>query len=75
MAAVVGVPVSVLTTGCGVEIENSINAVLGTNIDDSIEMLESGLLQNARVHVILRTYKDQSYMTSLGKSTIPSKWR
>lgn len=52
VGAVVGVPVRVLAAGCGVEVEDGVDALLGTEIDDAVEVLEALLFEHAWVHVI-----------------------
>lgn len=47
-------PIGVLATGCGVEIKNGVNAVLGTNVDYSIEVFEAFGLQNSRVQIVFK---------------------
>lgn len=52
VASVIGVPVSVLAPRSGVQIEDSIDTMLGTNVDNAVKMLETRLLENTRVVII-----------------------
>jgi len=52
MAPTIRVPVSVLSTWRGVEVEDGVNAILRAEVNDTIEMLEPGFLEHSRVHVI-----------------------
>lgn len=56
VASVVGVPVSVLTARSGMEIENSIDSMLRADINDPVKVLEAGLFEDTRVHVILEAH-------------------
>ena len=51
--SVVRVPIYVLTVGSGVQVENGVNAVLGTEgTTPAIEVLETLILENPRVLVV-----------------------
>lgn len=52
VGASIAVPVRVLPSRCGVKIEDGVNALLGTEIDDAVEVLEALLFEYAGVHVI-----------------------
>lgn len=52
MAPMVRMPVSVLATWSGVHIEDGVDPVLSTDIDDPVQMLETRLLENTGVHII-----------------------
>lgn len=54
VATMIRMPVSVLTTGGGMKIEDGVDAVLRTDVDDTIQVLETRLLEDAGVHVILK---------------------
>lgn len=45
-------PVGVLATRGCVEIEDGVDAVLSTDVNDAVQVFEPGLLEDARVHVI-----------------------
>lgn len=75
VASVIGVPVSVLATWCSVEIEDSVDTVLCTDVNDSVEVLEPGLFQNAGVHVIFWKDKESVNIHDKKSSLKPSKWR
>lgn len=53
MCPVIRVPVGVLSSGNSVEIQDGIDSVLRTQINDSIKVLEALFLQHSRVQVIL----------------------
>ena len=53
MGAVVGVPTTVLTSRCGMHVQNGINTVFGACGNGAVEMLEALRLENAWVHVVL----------------------
>lgn len=55
VSTVVRVPIGVLTTRSGVEVEDGVDTVFGTDVDDPVEVLESRSLQNAWIVVICRT--------------------
>lgn len=48
------VPVIVLPARSSVEVNNCVNAVLGAEVHNAIEVLEPGLFELAGVHVILK---------------------
>jgi len=50
--SVVGVPICVLTAGSGVQVKDGVDAVLGTEVDHPIEMLEPLFLKNSRILVV-----------------------
>lgn len=52
VSASVGVPVRVLSSGCGVEVENGANTLLGAKVDNAIKMFEALLLEYAGIRVI-----------------------
>jgi hypothetical protein len=52
VAAVIGMPVCVLSPRGGVEVENSIHAVFGADVDDAVEVFEAGLFEDPWVHVV-----------------------
>lgn len=52
VGAGIAMPVRVLSSGCGVEVEDGVNALLGTKVDDAVEVLKTLLLEYARVHII-----------------------
>ena len=52
VSARVRVPVGVLAAGCGVQVEDGVDAVLCAEIDDAVEVLEALGLEHAWVHVI-----------------------
>jgi hypothetical protein len=56
VASVVGVPISVLTTGSGVKVKDGVDTVLGADIDDTVKVVETRLLENTRVHVVYMEY-------------------
>ena len=49
---VVGMPVWVLAAWGGVHVEDGVDAVVGAEGDDAVEVLEAGGLEDARVHVV-----------------------
>ena len=49
---VVRVPVRVLTTGSGVQIQNGVDPVFCTEVDHPIEVLEPLFLKDSRVLVV-----------------------
>ena len=53
MRTVVGVPATILTSGCGVHIQNSVNTVFGARGNGAVEMLEAFRLEDTWIHVIL----------------------
>ena len=53
MGAVVGVPTTVLTSRCGMHVQNGINTVFGACGNGAVEMLEALRLENAWLHVVL----------------------
>ena len=55
VGARVAVPVRVLSAGRGVEVEDGVDALLGTEVDDAVEVLEAFRLEHAWVHVIWGT--------------------
>jgi hypothetical protein len=63
VCAGVAVPVRVLSSGCGVEVEDGVDALLGTEIDDAVEVLEALLLEYASIHVIWGTDVDKEFST------------
>lgn len=52
VSAGVAVPVCVLSSGGGVEVKDGVDALLGTEVDDAVEVLEALLLEYTGVHVI-----------------------
>ena len=52
VGAGVRVPVGVLATRGGVKIEDGVDAVLGAQVDDTVEVLETLGFQNAWVHIV-----------------------
>ena len=53
----VGMPVSVLAAWSRVHIEDGVDSMLSTDIDDPVQMLEPRLLENAGVHIICDWFK------------------
>ncbi len=45
-------PVAVLPTGGGMKIEDGINSVLGTDINNPVKVFETLWLQHSRIEVI-----------------------
>ena len=70
MSSVVGVPVSVLATGGGVEVEDSVDSVARADLNDSVEVLEARSLQDTGVHVICPLSDDMLRSTA---EILPSK--
>jgi hypothetical protein len=52
VTAVVRMPVGVLPARGGMKVQNRVNSVLGADIDNTIQVFETRLLENHRVHVI-----------------------
>ncbi len=52
MPSMIAMPVCVLTTRGSVKIQDSVDVILSTEIDDAIKVLEARLLEDPRVHVI-----------------------
>jgi hypothetical protein len=52
MTTVIGMPVRVLATGSSMEVEDGVNPLSSTNVNDPIEVLETGLFKDTRVHII-----------------------
>ncbi len=50
--ASVGVPATALPAGCGVHIDDGVDANFRTDINGTVEVLECILAQDARIHVI-----------------------
>lgn len=53
----VRVPVGVLATGTGVQVENGVDSVFGADVDDTVEVLEAAGLEYTRVHVVYEACK------------------
>jgi hypothetical protein len=52
VSTVVRMPVGVLSPGCGVQIEDRVNSMGSTDVDNTVEVLESGLLEDTGIQVI-----------------------
>lgn len=73
VSARVAVPVRVLSSGCGVEVEEGVDTLLGTEIDDPVEVFEALLLEYVGVHVILGIDIDKRTKVDVSVKKSPSK--
>jgi hypothetical protein len=54
MAAMVGVPVSVLSARRCVQVQDGVDSVFRTDINDAVKMFKAGFFEDAWVHIILK---------------------
>lgn len=52
VTTMVRMPVGVLTARGSMKVQNRVNSVLGADVDNTIQVFETRLLKNHRVHVI-----------------------
>lgn len=66
----VRVPVDILATRSGVQVDDGVDAVLGTEVDHAVQVLQALALENTGVYVILKvTVVDLSSARTAAKLT------